>query len=237
MTDGPGARGPEPQVIVVTAAGGDIRRAVGPVAWLVLEELALARAYTDDGWVARLSARILARRLGVDKDTAARALRRLAAVGVIDHLGQDHASGGRFAAGSYRLFLPDGLSTAPGPAIGGTARSLVDGLSGSPCPAEADTVAELDVRPSGSDSKQGPMSSDTSTELACPHSGDTDPGGSGPTPREPQRNGAAPGAASSARRGKRRRQVAENQESLFDFTSTAHGSRHDDSHSRHGGGR
>lgn len=78
------------------------RRRLGPVAWVVLEELC---DHVDGGGEAHVSARSLAAVLGLDKDTVARALRRLSSAGLV--AGGQRREGGRFGAGSYRLLVPE----------------------------------------------------------------------------------------------------------------------------------
>jgi DNA-binding transcriptional MocR family regulator len=99
--------------VVIGAAGPAVRRQVGPLAWVVLE---VAMSVGSDR-VATVSARSVAAELGVSKDTAARALRRLAAGGLIGRL-ERRGGGGRFVVGRYGLHVtPDVLSlTEPKPA-------------------------------------------------------------------------------------------------------------------------
>lgn len=70
--------------LVVTADARLFRRAVGVMAWAVLEELLLDADVDAHGTLAaRTNVRRLAAQLGIGKDTAARALKRLARVGVV----------------------------------------------------------------------------------------------------------------------------------------------------------
>jgi DNA-binding transcriptional MocR family regulator len=86
--------------------GAAVRRRVGPLAWVALE---VAVSAASDG-VAPVSARSLSAELGVSKDTAARALRRLAAEGLIERR-ERRGGDGRFTVGRYRLCVdPDVLS-------------------------------------------------------------------------------------------------------------------------------
>jgi hypothetical protein len=221
VTVGPGVREPEPQALVVMAAAGDARRAVGAIAWAVLEELALAAACTDYGRVAHLSARGLALRLAIDKDTATRALRRLAVAGIIDRLDQDHASAGRFGTGGYRLCLPDGLVIAPCPGIGDTAGHLAGlAVSSMQRPTDADTAAGLKAQESIAGSDSEPTAIAASTGRGGAHQEDSDRRCPGSTPREPQLIVDATRPRGSARRTRRSRPVAGTQPSLFDATFT-----------------
>ncbi len=85
---------PEPTVVVAARARA-LRCAVGVTAWAALEELLLDAAPHPSGRLgAQVSSRVLAVRLGISKDTAAGALRRLTSVGLVrreDH--RDRASG------------------------------------------------------------------------------------------------------------------------------------------------
>jgi len=87
-----------------------VRRAVGPTAWVVLEELVLASNDDDAGGRrARASVRSLARELGLAKDTIAGALRRLTEAGLVRRDDQRRAGSGVFVPGSYVL---DGVALA-----------------------------------------------------------------------------------------------------------------------------
>ena len=76
-------QGPEPAV-VLTRAACSAKAALGPTAWVVLEELALGAERGSDGrLVVTTSVRRLGAALGLDKDTVARALARLSAGGFV----------------------------------------------------------------------------------------------------------------------------------------------------------
>ena len=76
-----------------------LRRQLGPVPWFVLEELLLV---SDATLVVEAGARALAAGLSLNKDTAARALGRLRAEGlVVAEAQSNHA--GRFGTGRYRI--------------------------------------------------------------------------------------------------------------------------------------
>jgi hypothetical protein len=87
----------------------EVRRTLGPTAWMVFEELLLASTATPAGWQASMSVRSLAARLGLAKDTVARALNRLRRAGLVTPI-QARTSAGVFAAGSYLLTIPDTIS-------------------------------------------------------------------------------------------------------------------------------
>ncbi len=68
---------PGSHAVLLSAESRPLRRALRPLAWMILEEVALDALFEDDRLVARTSARQIADRLGVDPTTAvAKALRR-----------------------------------------------------------------------------------------------------------------------------------------------------------------
>lgn len=89
-------------------ASAGVRRAVGPIAWAVLESLAASAVEATDEVVSHESVRGIAGCLGMAKDTVARALRRLAAEQLITHV-ERRADDGRFGTSHYRLDLPGDL--------------------------------------------------------------------------------------------------------------------------------
>ena len=93
---------------VIDAASIEIRRRVGPTAWAVFEELALNSRGPRDACTASVSVRSLAARLGMSKDTVARAVSRLRAAGLVSAR-QARGSTGTFAVGSYHLHLPESV--------------------------------------------------------------------------------------------------------------------------------
>jgi hypothetical protein len=89
--------------IVVGHAAGDVRRAVGPVAWCALEYLAASSSQGHgDGDTVAGSVRSLAAGLGVSKNTVHRALTVLRAAGLVEPV-QSRSAAGRFDAGRYQL--------------------------------------------------------------------------------------------------------------------------------------
>jgi hypothetical protein len=82
------------------------RRALGAVAWSVLETLALTGQDLDGRWVATTNARDLASRLGVGKDRAAAALAALRRAGLVAPRASRDATTARFTASSYEITLP-----------------------------------------------------------------------------------------------------------------------------------
>ena len=95
--------------LVIDAASIEIRRRVGPTAWAVFEELVLSSVGARDACTASVSVRSLASRLGMSKDTVARAVVRLRAAGLVS-AHQARGSAGTFAVGSYRLHLPESVA-------------------------------------------------------------------------------------------------------------------------------
>jgi DNA-binding transcriptional MocR family regulator len=96
--------------VVVAIGATELRRALGPTPWIVLEEM-LRRS--DGACTAQVSVRSLAAALGLSKDTVARAITRLRATGVVVAM-QSRASSGAFDAGVYRIVVPsDVLPIAP----------------------------------------------------------------------------------------------------------------------------
>ena len=93
--------------LIVKARSSVWRRQLGPPAWAALEDLALAAHHTEHGWVAPVGVRDIASRVGVTKDTAARAVAVLGAAGLVV-LQRVPARDGQWRSG-YRLQLPDGL--------------------------------------------------------------------------------------------------------------------------------
>ena len=102
------------------APGSDervLRRALGPTAWAVLADLCLeAEADGIGTHVVATSARLVSAHLGIAKDTAARALRRLGAAGIGRRRPQGTSPAGRVTAGTNELRLPSSVTPLPCPA-------------------------------------------------------------------------------------------------------------------------
>jgi DNA-binding MarR family transcriptional regulator len=91
-----------------------IRRDLGPLAWIVLEELALCAEEGEHGELrSALGVRELASALGISKDTAARAVGRLVEARLVRRI-TSRSAAGRFASCHYVLRLPRGLSLEAG---------------------------------------------------------------------------------------------------------------------------
>jgi len=103
--------------VVVGEAASELRRALGPTSWVVFEELLLRSSGTSDDCVACVSVRAVAASLGLGKDTAARAIRRLRDSGIVT-VAQARTDTGVFDTGTYVIALLDGvtlLASAPTP--------------------------------------------------------------------------------------------------------------------------
>ena len=70
-------------VVLLSGECRPLRRALRPLVWVVLEEVALDAVVEDGSLVARTSARHVAERLGVNPSTAAEALRVLGRRGLV----------------------------------------------------------------------------------------------------------------------------------------------------------
>lgn len=95
--------------ITLTGATGELRSRLGPSAWVVFEELLLVSTGNRDGRVASVSIRTLAGRLGLAKDTVARALARLRRAGLVT-ASQSRTGTGVFATGCYVMHVPASIT-------------------------------------------------------------------------------------------------------------------------------
>ena len=95
--------------VVLDAGSIDLRRRLGPTAWVVFEELLLVSAGSVEACHASVSVRSLAARLGLAKDTVARALVRLRRVGLVTAT-QTRTVSGVFTTGSYQLTVPGSIT-------------------------------------------------------------------------------------------------------------------------------
>ena len=101
--------------VTVTGEADLVKRAVGPTAWLVLEHLVLT---ADDSLESPATARSVAVAVSVSKDTAASAIRRLEAAGLVERRSQGRNEG-RFGRAGLRVSLPAGV-TVPRPSLAAT---------------------------------------------------------------------------------------------------------------------
>ena len=98
--------------VVVSSAARRIRKELRPMAWTVLEEVALDAVVEDGRLVSRTSARRVADQLGVDPTTAASSLRVLRQRGFLA-LERQSGPAGRFGLSIYVLMSPFGLTVIP----------------------------------------------------------------------------------------------------------------------------
>ena len=202
--DGPDDRSGS-SAVLLSAGCRPLRRALRPVVWVVLEEVALDAVFDAGRLVARTSARQIAERLGVNPSTAAEALRVLVARGLVS-LEREKGPAGRFGLSVYQLRPPAGLSVIhPCPAE----PSLVSPYVASPLVVRPDSDGA--VRPSPcavvphaeSSSLVGPASRrpdrETETELrpiAAPPESDGSAAVPGEgSPRRPGRSAVSPGSS------------------------------------------
>ncbi len=116
---------PDDTVVVMSAASRSLRRALRPLAWVILEDVALDAVPEDGRLVARTSARQVAERLGVDPGTAARALRILRERGFLV-LEREKGPAGRFGLSVYVIETIPGLTViSPSADHPGTVSSFV----------------------------------------------------------------------------------------------------------------
>ncbi len=118
----------------------EIRRALGTTAWAILEEVALDAHLDEQGClVAVTNVRRIARQLGISKDTAARALLRLADAGLIQCQSRRKETG-EFAGSVYVVHLVESS---------GLARLACYRCPATPSPALTDTVTTSPADPEG----------------------------------------------------------------------------------------
>jgi hypothetical protein len=98
--------GEERSVLALSLASREVRRQVGFLAWAVLEDVALDAHHHPDGQlVAETNVRRVAAHLGIAKDTAARALVRLAGTGLVTRDDRGRGISGSFARSCYSIQL------------------------------------------------------------------------------------------------------------------------------------
>lgn len=76
-------------------------RDLGPTTWSVLLDVSLDARPGPDGWTAQTSVRLIADHLGFTPETAARALGRLRAAGLVRRIDRRDARSGRFVESVY----------------------------------------------------------------------------------------------------------------------------------------
>jgi DNA-binding transcriptional regulator YhcF (GntR family) len=94
--------------VVLDAGSLELRRRLGPTAWMVFEELLCSSAATDHERHASVPIRALAVRLGLAKDTVARAINRLKRAGLVTAT-RPRTSTGMFTAATYTMTIPDSI--------------------------------------------------------------------------------------------------------------------------------
>jgi hypothetical protein len=99
--------------VVLGPAARELRRALRPIEWVVLEDVALDARRDDAGaLVAPTSARRVGEHLGLTPGAVARALARLRAAGLVSHTRQAGPAG-RFGLSAYVLNAVPGLDVMP----------------------------------------------------------------------------------------------------------------------------
>ncbi len=95
------------------------RAALGPIAWAVLEDVLLDARHDEQGrLMATTNVRRVSAHIGIAKDTAAKALARLAAGGLVTRRRQRHGAAGKFVPSTYEVcdLAASGISiVAPAP--------------------------------------------------------------------------------------------------------------------------
>ena len=101
-------------VVLLGDAARALRRSLGPVAWAVLEDLATEAQLNEHVCVVETNVRRVAGNVGISKDTAARALRRLINAGLVTRAPSRRGERGEFATISYEIHLDRtaGITTA-----------------------------------------------------------------------------------------------------------------------------
>ena len=94
-----------PARLVIGRAADDVRRAVGPTAWAALEVLTARSARAEEEQRVTASVRQVASALGLSKNAAHRAIRRLVEARLAVPA-QPRAIDGRYVTGVYRLTIP-----------------------------------------------------------------------------------------------------------------------------------
>lgn len=171
---------------LVLAPGCAARGRVGPVPWVVFEALALAAERDDAGWIAALGVRDLAAGLGMNKDTAARAVTALTAAGLVTRERLADMAGGRRSG--YRLCLPAGTELCPAPPDGVTCPPSPDTAA---CPTDTDTDScpgqrDSDRCPAGPDMQWGPNTSDAELRPGPPDAETPSPPSRQLSPHDPR---------------------------------------------------
>ena len=93
----------QPRLLIDVATAAAVRESVGPISWVVLEAIA-SLAPPGAGVVeVECSARSLAGLVRVSKDTVARSLASMIALGVVERVDHRDELSGRFLSATYRV--------------------------------------------------------------------------------------------------------------------------------------
>jgi len=92
--------------LIVGESAAVVRRRLGATSWVALEEMMSRDTMTRTDAPVVASVRDVADALGVSKNAAHRAIRRLIDAGLVTPV-QSRSTDGRFLAGAYRLTVPD----------------------------------------------------------------------------------------------------------------------------------
>jgi DNA-binding transcriptional ArsR family regulator len=143
----------------------EVKRAVGVVAWAVLEDIALdARIDSRGRLVATTNVRRIADNLGMSKNAVTKHLARLRDHGFVLHEEQRHAGSGRYLTSWYILdpsACIERFTTTPPTAPADDAESDADGLR---------------AKSGGAPFAPWPTNGDTDPDQPCPTNGDTERG-------------------------------------------------------------
>jgi hypothetical protein len=131
---------PDLAVLVLTIRAAEVRRALPPSAWVVLEHLASAAVVSGE---VETTSREIGRAVGLNKDTAASALQRLIGLGLVRRPDVRVDGSGRFGRSRYVADLEAAGLLAPpsGPAPVDTAHR--DATSTRTTPAERTSHLKL----------------------------------------------------------------------------------------------
>lgn len=206
-------KSPPVLALVLRRESHALRRRLGPLAWAALETLALGAEPRGENWIAIGGLRALAEDLGVNKDTAGRAVGQLEAAGLVTRERLSSPDPARRSA--YRLRLPQGVELSSPNAV---ASSICpENQDSTSCPITRDSA----VRPERSDNTMSTaggehLAHDEDTHVPKPITG---------APRKASEPEAARRPAASRRQGqgggRRRKADDEAQGRLFDFGVSA----------------
>jgi hypothetical protein len=153
-------RGATERAVTVLSSSRAAIRDLGPLAWVVLEELALRAERYADGFAVDTSVREVAGNLRVGKDAIAKTLGRLVDLGMIQC--QTRRRAGRYAGSTYVLDIDACLGVGLGLA---TVRVVAQPCPVSPCPVEPHVV-QRDAANRATVGAPGPNSQSASPALA-----------------------------------------------------------------------